>query len=64
MWFIRFQEQAVKNVQNGYIGNDPGVRVWTFSSALMFSLTIFTTIGKHFSQYTAPDKFLDQVTGT
>jgi len=42
---LSFQEQAVKNVQNGYIGNDPGVRVWTFSSALMFSLTIFTTIG-------------------
>lgn len=40
-----FQGQVVHNVQNGYIGNDPGVKVWTFSSSLMFSLTIFTTIG-------------------
>ena len=46
--FLRFQDQVVRNVQNGYIGNDPGVRVWTFSSSLMFSLTIFTTIGMYF----------------
>ena len=35
----------MENVRQGYTGNDPGVRVWTYSSSLMFSLAIFTTIG-------------------
>ena len=32
-------------MREGYTGRDPGERVWTFSSSLMFSLAIFTTIG-------------------
>ena len=41
-----FQIEVVKNVQQGYTGAEPGVRIWTFSSSLMYSLTVFTTIGK------------------
>jgi hypothetical protein len=40
-----FQNVTVDNVKKGYTGNDVGVRIWTFSSAMMFSLTVFTTIG-------------------
>ncbi len=40
-----FQAAAVDNVRAGYTGTEVGVPVWTFSSALMYSLTIFTTIG-------------------
>lgn len=39
-------QEVVANVRKGYTGNDVGARVWTFSSALMYSLTVFTTIGK------------------
>ena len=45
MMMFRFQEEVVDIVRQGYTGNNPGVRVWTFSSSLMFSLSIFTTIG-------------------
>ena len=38
---------TVENVRKGYTGNDVGVKIWTFSAALMFSLTVFTTIGKY-----------------
>ena len=41
-----FQNETVDNVKRGYTGNDVGVKIWTFSAALMFSLTVFTTIGK------------------
>ena len=44
-FLVRFQGQVVRQVREGYTGNDPGVRVWTFSSSLMYSLTVFTTIG-------------------
>ena len=44
---FEFQNATVENVRKGYTGHDIGVRIWTFSSALMFSLTVFTTIGKY-----------------
>ena len=43
---VSFEQETVENVKRGYTGNDPGVKIWTFSAALMFSLTVFTTIGK------------------
>ena len=43
----QFQEETVDNIKCGYTGNDVGVKVWTLSSALMFSLTVFTTIGTY-----------------
>ena len=44
---FEFQNATVENVRKGYTGNDVGVKIWTFSAALMFSLTVFTTIGKY-----------------
>ena len=35
----------MSRVRAGWTGREPGERVWTFSSSLMFSLAISTTIG-------------------
>ena len=48
----KFQNDTVENIMKGYTGTDVGVKVWTFSSALMYSLTVFTTIGKSNNIYT------------
>ena len=42
----KFQNDTVENIMRGYTGTDVDVKVWTFSSALMYCLTVFTTIGK------------------
>ena len=41
-----FQTDAVERVREGYTGREPGHQIWTFSTSLMFSLAIFTTIGQ------------------
>ena len=43
-----FQSSAVGRVGKGYTGREPGHRIWTFSSSLMFSMAIFTTIGQSY----------------
>ena len=42
-----FQTGVVARVREGYTGREPGHQIWTFSSSLMFSLAIFTTIGQY-----------------
>ena len=32
-------------VREGWTGREPGARVWTFSSSLMYSMAVSTTIG-------------------
>ena len=41
-----FQSGAVERVREGYTGREPGHQTWTFSTSLMFSLAVFTTIGQ------------------
>ena len=43
---LDFQSSAVGRVRQGYTGREPGHRIWTFSSSLLFSMAIFTTIGQ------------------
>ena len=36
---------GTQRVRQGWTGLEPGVRVWTFSSSLMYSMAVSTTIG-------------------
>ena len=41
-----YQEEVVQAVDNGFDGTDHPSTLWTFSGALLYSITVITTIGK------------------
>ena len=43
---LEFQLRIVEETGNGYAGTDIPVYSWTFSGALLYSITVITTIGK------------------
>ena len=40
-----YQESVVRSIRRGYDGSDVGYLGWTLPSALMYCITVYTTIG-------------------
>ena len=43
-----YQESVVRSIRRGYDGSDVGYLGWTIPSALMYCITVYTTIGTPF----------------